>query len=256
MSALGRGSYRQVFRLISCTSRQGLHNFSTSSRQSLHNLSTSSRQSLQNLTSHLDSSVLRLSPRTIQWEPVTRSLFTNKTEEAKEATSEKVEDVSENEKLLEEEVAKLKENNAELMDKYKRSLADFENLRNRMNKQVADSKKFGIQGFCKDLLDVADVLNKAVAAVPEDVLQNESKYLKDVYEGLRLTESQLLKVFERHGLVQENPLNEKFDPNKHDAIFQIPNPHVDANTVLDVQKTGYILHGRTIRPAMVGVSKK
>lgn len=103
---------------------------------------------------------------------------------------------------------------------------------------------------------MADVLNKAVAGVPQDVLQNESKYLKDVYEGLCLTENQLQKVFERHGLVQENPLNEKFDPNKHDAIFQIPNPNVDANTVLDVQKTGYILHGRTIRPAMVGVSKK
>jgi len=248
MSALGRGPYRQVLRLISC-----------SSRQNCHNLSTSSRQNLQNLTSHLDTSVVRLSPRTIQWEPASRSLFTNKTEEAKDAASaasEKVEEVSENEKRLEEEVVKLKENNADLLDKYKRSLADFENLRNRMNKQVADSKKFGIQGFCKDLLDVADVLNKAVAGVPDEVLKNESQYLKDVHEGLRLTESQLLQVFERHGLVQENPLNEKFDPNKHDAIFQIPNPTVDANTVLDVQKIGYILHGRTIRPAMVGVSKK
>jgi len=186
-----------------------------------------------------------------------RFLFTNKSDESKEAVKEDVkEEVSENEIKLEEEVKKLKEESVELMDKYKRSLADFENLRNRMNKQVADSKKFGIQGFCKDLLEVADVLNKAVTGVPQDALESESQYLKDVHEGLRLTESQLLKVFERHGLVQENPLNEKFDPNKHDALFTIPNPNVDVNTVLDVQKVGYILHGRTIRPAMVGVSKK
>jgi len=185
-----------------------------------------------------------------------RFLFTNKSDENKEEVKEEVKEVSENEAKLEQEVKKLREDSVELMDKYKRSLADFENLRNRMNKQVADSKKFGIQGFCKDLLEVADVLNKAVNGVPKEALETESQYLKDVYEGLRLTESQLLKVFERHGLVQENPLNEKFDPNKHDALFMIPNPGVEVNTVLDVQKVGYILHGRTIRPAMVGVSKK
>ena len=79
-----------------------------------------------------------------------RFLFTNKSDESKEAVKEDVkEEVSENEIKLEEEVKKLKEESVELMDKYKRSLADFENLRNRMNKQVADSKKFGIQGFCK-----------------------------------------------------------------------------------------------------------
>jgi molecular chaperone GrpE len=182
-----------------------------------------------------------------------RFIFTNKSgEDVKEDLKE---DVSEKEAILEEEVKKLKEESSELMDKYKRSLADFENLRNRMNKQVADSKKFGIQSFCKDLLEVADVLNKAVGGVPQEALDSESQYLKDVHEGLKLTESQLLKVFERHGLVQENPLNQKFDPNKHDALFTIPNPGVDPNTVLDVQKIGYILHGRTIRPAMVGVSK-
>ena len=88
-------------------------------------------------------------------------------------------------------------------------MADFENLRNRMNKQVSDAKIFGIQGFCKgcgidpglfvqhstfqDLLEVADVLNKAVTAVPSEALQ-ESQYLKDMHQGLQLTETQLLKV--------------------------------------------------------------
>merc|ERR1711972_250270 len=149
-------------------------------------------------------------------------------------------EVSEAEKALHERIAELQEKHDDVFDKYRRSLADFENLRNRMNKQVSDAKIFGIQGFCKDLLDVADVLNKAISSVPD----------------AQLTESQLLKVFSKHGLVQENPLGEKFDPNKHDALFQIPAPDKEPNTVMDVQKIGYILHGRTIRPAAVGVSRK
>merc|ERR1711915_42690 len=164
-------------------------------------------------------------------------------------------EVSEAEKALQEQILTLEEKNADLLDKYRRSLADFENLRNRMNKQVSDAKIFGIQGFCKDLLDVADVLNKAISSVPSSDLQ-QSQSLSDLHQGLQLTESQLLKVFGKHGLVQENPLGEKFDPNKHDALFQIPAPEKEANTVLDVQKIGYILHGRTIRPAAVGVSRK
>merc|ERR1711902_183883 len=174
---------------------------------------------------------------------------------AKDEKKEEGGEVSENEKALQEQVATLSEKNEDLLDKYRRSLADFENLRNRMNKQVSDAKLFGIQGFCKDLLDVADVLNKAISSVPAEQLA-ESQSLKDLHQGLQLTESQLLKVFSKHGLVQENPLGDKFDPNKHDALFQIPAPDKDANTVLDVQKIGYILHGRTIRPAAVGVSRK
>merc|ERR1712227_1074268 len=175
--------------------------------------------------------------------------------EPKEAAEEEATDVSEAEKALQEKLAEAEEKNSDLLDKYRRSLADFENLRNRMNKQVADAKIFGIQGFCKDLLDVADVLNKAISSVPSSELQ-QSQSLSDLHQGLQLTESQLLKVFGKHGLVQENPLGEKFDPNKHDALFQIPAPDKEPNTVLDVQKIGYILHGRAIRPAAVGVSKK
>ena len=138
------------------------------------------------------------------------------------------------------------------MDKYRRSIAENDNMRKRLTKQIDDAKIFGIQSFCKDLLDVADVLNKAVSAG----FGGSEAVNKDMFEGLKLTETKLLQVFKRHGLEQVNPLNEKFDPNKHEALFQIPNPAVDQNTVLDVQKIGYCLHGRTIRPALVGVSKK
>merc|ERR1712179_738961 len=121
---------------------------------------------------------LVFTPRTILNDSPKRFLFSKKEEESK--SEEAVEEVSETEKLLNEKVAELEEKNADLMGKYKRSLADFENLRNRMNKQVADAKMFGIQGFCKDLLDVADVLNKAISSVPAAQLQ-ESQSLQDLH---------------------------------------------------------------------------
>ncbi len=123
-------------------------------------------------------------------------------------------------------------------------------MRKRFTKQVDEAKIFGIQSFSKDLLEVSDVLSKAVE------MGTEGQTVEDLHKGLKMTEAQLHQVFKRHGLEQINPLNEKFDPNKHEALFQIPAPDKDANIVLDVQKIGYSLHGRTIRPALVGVSKK
>lgn len=88
----------------------------------------------------------------------------------------------------------MKERNAELNDKYKRALADSENLRVRLSKQIDDAKLYGIQGFCKDLLDVADILGKATESVPKDELTERNPHLKSLYEGLRMTEAQLHKV--------------------------------------------------------------
>lgn len=121
---------------------------------------------------------------------------------------------------LNKEIAELKEENSTLDDKYKRSLADKENLRMRLTKQIEDAKLFGIQGFCKDLLDVADILGKATESVPKNEITERNPHLKSLYEGLTMTESQLHKVFKKHGLVSLNPLNEKFDPNQHEALFQ------------------------------------
>lgn len=107
-----------------------------------------------------------------------------------------------------------------LQDKYKRALADGENLRSRLTKQIAEAKVFGIQSFCKDLLDVADVLNKATETVPKEEINDKNPHLKSLYEGLLMTEAQLKAVFKRHGLDTVNPLNEKFNPNFHEALFQ------------------------------------
>lgn len=89
-----------------------------------------------------------------------------------------------------------------------------------MLKQVQDAKTFGIQSFCKDLLEVADVLNRATESVPKTEVSDQNPHLKNLYEGLLMTEKQLKIVFKRHGLEQVNPLNEKFNPNFHEALFQ------------------------------------
>ncbi|KAJ8682996.1 hypothetical protein QAD02_018788 [Eretmocerus hayati] len=157
--------------------------------------------------------------------------------------------------LLNKEIADLKEKSADLEDKYKRALADGENLRVRLTKQIQDAKLFGIQGFCKDLLDVADILGKATESVPKDEISERNPHLKSLYEGLTMTEAQLHKVFKKHGLISLNPLDEKFDPNQHEALFQQEVEGKKPGTVVVVSKVGYKLHERIVRPALVGVAK-
>lgn len=139
-------------------------------------------------------------------------------------------------------------------DKYKRSLADNENILSRSRKQIDEAKLFGIQTFSKDLLEVADILGKATESVPKEEIEKNVS-LKNLYDGLLMTETQLQKVFQKNGLEKINPVDEKFDPYSHEALFQIPFPDKEKGTVAVVEKVGYKLHGRTLRPALVGVVK-
>ncbi|KAM8721611.1 hypothetical protein ACLKA7_007485 [Drosophila subpalustris] len=156
---------------------------------------------------------------------------------------------------LTQELAAVKVEHGDLLEKYKRALADGENMRKRLNKQIDDARIFGIQGFCKDLIEVADVLGHATQSVPKDKLQANGD-LRNLFEGLNLTRASLLQVFKRHGLEALDPINQKFDPNLHEALFQTEDDSVEANTVVQVTKLGYKLHKRCIRPALVGVSKR
>lgn len=199
----------------------------------------------------------RIVLRTVTCSASGRRLFSS--EEAPHKTTE---ELPESERKLVSEVAELKKElevvtnrTKELDDKYKRALADGENLRRRLTKQIEDAKLFGIQGFCKDLLEVADILGHATEAVPKEEISDNNPHLKNLYEGLTMTKAQLNQVFKRHGLEQVNPLNEKFNPNLHEALFQQEVQNVEPNTVVVVSKIGYKLHERCIRPALVGVSK-
>ncbi|XP_050096054.1 grpE protein homolog, mitochondrial [Anopheles aquasalis] len=174
----------------------------------------------------------------------------------------RVEEPNENEKKLTAEMEELRKETTELTekvktldDKYKRALAESENIRRRLTKQIEDAKQFGIQGFCKDLLEVADILGHATEAVPKEEVSDRNPHLKNLFEGLSMTRAQLNSVFRRHGLEPVNPLNEKFNPNLHEALFQQEVENVEPNTVVVVSKIGYKLHDRCIRPALVGVAK-
>ena len=125
-----------------------------------------------------------------------------------------------------------------------------------MQKQISDAKLFGIQGFCKDLLEVADILGAATGTVPMEEV-NKNLHLKTLYEGLTMTQSQLQKVFIRHGLHKLDPEEgEKFNPHVHEALFEQPLEGRTPGTIATVTKIGYRLHERTIRPALVGVVKR
>ncbi|XP_013872695.1 grpE protein homolog 1, mitochondrial [Austrofundulus limnaeus] len=159
------------------------------------------------------------------------------------------------EKALLEEKSQLEEQLKEMTDKYKRALADTENLRTRSQRMVEDAKLYGIQSFCKDLLEVADILEKATESVPKEEVSSQNPHLKNLYDGLMMTGVQIQKLFTKHGLVRLNPVGQKFDPYEHEALFQVPVEGKEPGTVAVVTKVGYKLHGRTLRPALVGVAK-
>jgi molecular chaperone GrpE len=164
-------------------------------------------------------------------------------------------------KLLQEKLKKYETDLTDCKDRLLRALADAENTRNRMRKQVDDAKIFGIQGFSKDLLEVSDVLNLAIKNTDPAKNENNSndlnqlkEQLNAMFKGLVMTESCLLKIFEKHGLFQINPKDgDKFDPNLHEAIFRIPIPDKQSGTVNVVTKVGYRLNERVLRAAQVGV---
>ena len=136
-------------------------------------------------------------------------------------------------------------------------MAETENVRNRLRKQADDAKLFGIQGFCKELLEVADTLDKAVESVPEEKLSDSSQpELTSLHRGVMMTREQLHKVFNRNGLYKIQPKEgDAFDPNFHEALFAHSVEGKPSNTIMNVKDVGYKLHDRTIRPAMVGVFK-
>ncbi len=127
-------------------------------------------------------------------------------------------------------------------------------MRKRLTKQIDDAKIFGIQSFCKELLEVSDILANAAESVPKEELNNNS-HLKNLYEGLTMTKTLMFQVYKRNGLEEINPINQPFNPNYHEALFQQEVPNSSPNTVVVVSKVGYKLHERCIRPALVGVSK-
>jgi len=143
----------------------------------------------------------------------------------------------------------------ECEDKYLRALAETENVRARMGKQISDTKLFAIQAFCRDLTEIEEILRLAIESVPKDKVTDQNKELKDLYAGLTMTSARLLHVFNSHGLTTINPMGIKFNPNEHEAVTMQEVKGKESGTVVFVSKLGYKLHDRVIKPAVVGVAK-
>jgi molecular chaperone GrpE len=144
---------------------------------------------------------------------------------------------------------------ADSRDKMLRMLAEMENLRQRTRREVADAKTYGITGFARDILDIADNLQRALDAVPAEAKAAADPGLKALMDGVELTERSLLNTLEKNGVKKFDPSGERFDPNFQQAMYEVPDPSVPAGTVVQVVQAGYMIGERVLRPALVGVSK-
>jgi molecular chaperone GrpE len=152
-------------------------------------------------------------------------------------------------------IEQLQAENLDLRDRMLRLAAEMENLRRRTERDVKDARSYSVAGFARDMLAVSDNLRRALDAVPADVLENADAGLKALVEGVDMTERSMLSALERHGVKKIECEGEKFDPNFHQAMFEVPNPNVPNNTVMQVVQAGYTIGERVLRPAMVGVAK-
>ncbi|RCV11112.1 hypothetical protein SETIT_2G161600v2 [Setaria italica] len=169
-------------------------------------------------------------------------------------------------KLVHEKEGLLKSKDDEIKDmkdKVLHSYEEMENIMARTKRESENSKKYAVQNFSKSLLDVADNLARASSVVKESFSKIDTSkdfagavpLLKTLLEGVDMTDKQLAEVLKKFGVEKFDPINEKFDPSRHCAIFQIPDPSKPPGTVASVVKVGYMLHDRVLRPAEVGVAE-
>lgn len=164
-----------------------------------------------------------------------------------------LEDVSAAPESVPDETAGLKAALAEAHDKMMRALAEAENTRRRAKQEREDASKFAVSSFAKDLLEFSDNFHRALDAIPAD-LQNDER-IASIITGLQAMDAALLKTFERHGIQKVEPLDQPFNPNFHEVMFETPVPGKAGGTVIQVVEAGYTLNGRLLRAAKVGIAK-
>lgn len=149
----------------------------------------------------------------------------------------------------------LEREHAEMKDRLLRTLAEMENLRKRTEREIADSRLYSVTSFARDLLVVSDNMRRALETVTPELRNNAESGVTALVDGIELTERELLKALEKNGIRQFTPQGEKFDPNLHQAMFEIPDATVPAGSVVQVVQPGYMIGDRVLRPALVGISK-
>lgn len=156
---------------------------------------------------------------------------------------------------LQAEVETLKGQIADLTDRLLRAHAEMDNMRKRSEREKADTTKYAITKFARDVVNVADNFQRAISAVPPDAAVGNAA-LNSLLEGVSMTEREFFNVLERHGVKRVDPQGEAFNPHQHQAMMEMENSDVPAGTVLQVYQAGYLIEDRVLRPAMVIVSKR
>lgn len=151
-------------------------------------------------------------------------------------------------------IAELEKQLADMKNEALRYLADAENTRRRATKEKEDTSKYAVSKFSRDLLDVADNMQRAMQSVTPEMLEGHAG-MKNLCVGIQATAQQLSSVFERYGIVKMEPTGQMFDANHHQVVAEIETPDKPAGTVVQVLQTGYMIQGRLLREAMVAVAK-
>ncbi|KAH3686611.1 hypothetical protein WICPIJ_002410 [Wickerhamomyces pijperi] len=180
-------------------------------------------------------------------------------EEAKKSTEEEQPAEEKDElTLLKEQLDAEKKKSSEFKDRYLRSVADFRNLQDSTSREITKSKELALKKFAKDLLETADTFEIALKTLQQEEHSTTEKKVGEIdelVEGVTLTQKLFLQTLKRHGLEKIECIGEKFDPNVHEATFEVPQPDKEAGTVFFEQQPGYYLNGRVLRPSKVGVVK-
>lgn len=155
----------------------------------------------------------------------------------------------------EAEIAALKEEVAAAKDRLLRFAAEAENTKKRLEREKAEAALYAGTNLARDLLSVADSLSRALAAVPEAERVIVDEVMKKFLDGIEMTERELLNVFQRHNIRRIETVGQKFDPNFHQAMFEVPTSERPPGTVMQEVQAGYAVGERCLRPALVGVAK-
>lgn len=153
------------------------------------------------------------------------------------------------------EIVQLKEETGALKDRLLRTAADMDNFRKRAEREKAEATLYAATSFARDLLSVADNMQRALAAMPAEAREKADDATRNLLAGVELTERELIKVFERYNIRKVETVGAKFDPNFHQALFEMPTTDHPPGTVVQEMQSGFAIGERCLRPAMVGVAK-
>ena len=162
----------------------------------------------------------------------------------KEIQDEKAQDLSVEEKLEDAE------------NRILRTLAETENLRKRYEREKEDLSNYVISNFAKETLSILDNIQRALNSIKTDKLKDNDENISKFVEGIELTEKQIITIFEKFKIEKVESLDANFDPNIHQAMFEVKSEDKEPGTVVEVVQEGYKIGDRLLRPALVGVSKK